>query len=98
MRVLSIDEENLLLKTAVEHYKKNVLTFEESMLFLTTCTKTKQIMIRCETLIKCKICDRVMNNKEGPYRKWSLTTLLEKMAYSHFENTDYLLIPPMKQK
>ena len=39
-----------------------------------------------------------MNNKEGPHRKWSLTTLIEKTTYSHVENTDYLLIPPMGKK
>ena len=78
MRVLSIDEENLLLKTAVECYKNNALPFEESMLFLTTCPNTKQRMIRCETLLKRKFYDRVVNNKEGPHRKLSLTTLREK--------------------
>ena len=33
-----------MLKTVVEHCKKNVLTFEESMLFLTTSYDSKQII------------------------------------------------------
>ena len=49
MRALSIDKKNITLKTAVEYYKNNVLTFEESMLFFTTHTNTNQRMIRCET-------------------------------------------------
>ena len=69
MRVLSIDEENMILKTAVEYYKNKVLTFEQSMLFLTTHTITKQRMIRGETLFNRKFADRVVNNKEGPHRK-----------------------------
>ena len=98
MRVLSIDEENVMLKTAIEYCKNNVLTFEESMLFLTTYKNTKQRMMRGETFLKRKFCDRVVNNKEGPHRKWSLTTLKVKTNHSHVENTDYLLISPMGQK
>ena len=41
MRVLRADEENQMLKTTVECYKNKLLTVEEIMLFLTTCTNTK---------------------------------------------------------
>ena len=97
MRALSIDEENIMLKTTVECYKNKALTFEESTLFLTTHINTKQRMIRGETLIKRKFANRVVNNKEGPHRKWSAATLCGKTGQSHFESTDCLLIKK-KQK
>ena len=87
-----------MLKTAVECCKNKVLTFEQSTLFLTTHTNTKQRMIRGETLIKRKYADRVVNNKEGPRRKWFVATLYGCTRLSHFKSTDYLLMPPMGAK
>ena len=68
------------------------------MLFLTSCTNTKQRMIRTETLIKRKCAERVVNNKEGPHRKWHTATLCGKTGNPHVESTDYLLILPMGTK
>ena len=46
MHGMSTNDENKLLQTATEHNKNNALTFEESYLFLTTYTNTKQWLIR----------------------------------------------------
>ena len=77
MRVLSIDEENLMLKIAIEYFKNNVLAFEERILFLTSYTNAKQRMIRCETLLKRKFCDR-----DDAYDYCSTRVLLEKEIQS----------------
>ena len=62
MRNMSTNDENRLLQTAIEHNKNDALTFEESCLFLTTHSNTKQRLIRCESLLKRKFSDRVTNS------------------------------------
>ena len=87
-----------MLKNAVEHYKNKVLNFEESVLFLTKYTNTKQRMIRCETLLKRKFIDLIVNNKEAPHRKWSTETSSGKTGHFYFEDANYLMMLPMGVK
>ena len=98
MRNISTFDENRLLQTAIEYHKNGLLTFEESCLFLTTYTNTKQRLIRCESLLKRNFGNRITNSVEGPHRKWSAKTLFDNTGHNHFENTDYLIIPPYGQK
>ena len=78
MIVLSVDAENKILKTELEYNKNKILTFEESLLFLTICTNNKKILIRCETLLRRNYSERVVNNEEGQHLKWSAKTALQK--------------------
>ena len=70
-RNMSSKDENKLLKCAVEDCMNNILTFEESCLFLTTWTNTKQRLIRVECLLKRNFSDRIVINVEGSHRKLS---------------------------
>ena len=69
IRVLSLDEENRVFSIALECNNNNILTFEESMLFLVVCANTKTRLVRGETLMKRKSYDLHVNCKEGPHRQ-----------------------------
>ena len=88
----------MLLQTAIEHNKNKVLTSEESCMFLTTDTTTKQRLIRCESLSKRNFSDLTVNNFEGSHHKMSEQTVKQSTGHTYFENTDFLQISPHRQK
>ena len=98
IRVLSLDEENRVYSVALEYNNNNILTFEESMLFLVVYTNTKTRLIRGETLMKRKFCDLYVNCKEGPHRQWAKSTLIKNTGQDIFENAVYLLNQPYGAK